>query len=42
MKNDLKINETYHLVLELESICLIAFGFSELVKEEFLFMKDER
>jgi len=42
MKNDLKINETYHLVLELESIALVAFGFSRVVKEGLLFMKDER
>lgn len=31
----------YHLVFWFESVALIAFGFSWIVKAEFLFMKDE-
>jgi hypothetical protein len=37
-----KASEAYHLVFWFESIALIAFGFSWVVKAEFLFMKDEK
>jgi hypothetical protein len=33
--------ETYNLVFWFESVALVAFGFSWIVKAEFLFMKDE-
>jgi hypothetical protein len=36
-----KASEAYHLVFWFESVALIAFGFSWVVKAEFLFMKDE-
>jgi hypothetical protein len=36
-----KASEAYHLVFWFESIALIAFGFSWVVKAEFLFMKDK-
>jgi preprotein translocase subunit SecG len=35
-----KASEAYHLVFWFESVALIAFGFSWVVKAEFLFMKD--
>jgi len=35
------LSETLHLVFWLESLALMAFGFSWITKAEFLFMKDE-
>ena len=36
-----KVSATYHLVFWFESVALIAFGSSWVVKAEFLFMKDK-
>ena len=36
-----ELSAAYHLVFWFESIALIAFGFSWVVKAEFLFMKDK-